>query len=605
MAITPLPPAPLPSDSTSEFNSKAFAFVAALDPMVTQINAELPTIDAAADASAAAVAAANFKGEWSTLTGALAIPASVSHNGSVWVLTQSLANVTSNEPGVDSPNYWISVTLPAPGTSGNILTSNGTNWTSAAPAPSAGTLQAVATGSLSDGSKVVINADGTVSVIASSNTPSFESPTTFDSSTIYAVSAVYDSTNQKIVVAYRDGGNSNYGTAIVGTVSGSSISFGTPVVFNTSLTAYTSIAHDVLNNRIVIGYTQSSGYVRAIVGTMSGTSISFGSAVTVNNLESFFVCTTYDNANQKIVIAYRDNLEIGKAVVGTVSGTSISFGSIVTFNNNSTSHISIIYDTTNQRVVIAYRNGGNSNYGTAIVGTVSSTSISFGTAVVFESASTEFTACAYDSTNSKIVIAYKDAGNSNYGTAVVGTVSGTSISFGTPVVFATSRADDNSSGYDVNNQKIVICYRDHGNSRFGTAVTGTVSGTSISFGTPVVFDAAYVDPGTSALIYDSVNQKLVLAYEAGDPSNQGKARLTQGITTNLTAENYIGISSAAYTNGQTATIQTVGSVDDAQSSLTAGQSYYVQPNGTIGLTPASPSVFAGTAVSATKLIIKG
>jgi hypothetical protein len=37
--------------------------------------------------------------------------------------------------------------------------------------------------------------------------------------------------------------------------------------------------------------------------------------------------------------------------------------------------------------------------------------------------------------NNKVVIAYKDAGNSDFGTAIVGTVSGTSISFGTPVVF--------------------------------------------------------------------------------------------------------------------------------------------------------------------------
>ena len=35
-------------------------------------------------------------------------------------------------------------------------------------------------------------------------------------------------TNQKVVVVYRDNGNSYYGTAVVGTVSGTSISFGTP-----------------------------------------------------------------------------------------------------------------------------------------------------------------------------------------------------------------------------------------------------------------------------------------------------------------------------------------------------------------------------------------
>ena len=50
------------------------------------------------------------------------------------------------------------------------------------------------------------------------------------------------------------------------------------------------------------------------------------------------------------------------------------------------------------------------------------------------------------------------------------------------------------------------------------------------------------------------------------------------ITTNLTAENYAGIADAAvYADAATATIQTAGSVDDAQSGLTPGQAYYVQP----------------------------
>ena len=48
--------------------------------------------------------------------------------------------------------------------------------------------------------------------------------------------------------------------------------------------------------------------------------------------------------------------------------------------------------------------------------------------------------------------------------------------------------------------------------------------------------------------------------------------------------------------------EVTGSVDDAQSGLTAGQAYYVQDNGTLG---ESGSVFAGTAVSASKIIVKG
>ena len=73
----------------------------------------------------------------------------------------------------------------------------------------------------------------------------------------------------------------------------------------------------------------------------------------------------------------------GKGIVGTVSGTSISFGSATTFNSGSTRDIAATFDTTNNKVVIAYQDKGNSRYGTAVVGTVSGTSISFGSELVF------------------------------------------------------------------------------------------------------------------------------------------------------------------------------------------------------------------------------
>jgi hypothetical protein len=40
-------------------------------------------------------------------------------------------------------------------------------------------------------------------------------------------------------------------------------------------------------------------------------------------------------------------------------------------------------------------------------------------------------------------------------------------------------------------------------------------------------------------------------------------------------------------------------------SFTAGQQYFVQTDGTLGLTAADPSVIAGTAISATEIIVKG
>jgi len=439
--------------------------------------------------------------------------------------------------------------------------------------------------------------------------PQLGSAAVFESSNTMQTSPVYDPINQKVIIAYRDGGNSHYGTAIIGTVSGTSISFGTPVIFNSGGTALTptSAVYDSANQKVVIAYQDGNNSWRgtAIVGTVSGTSISFGSPTAFNSSnQSDIGGAVYDSTNQKVVIGYRDygNSFYGTAVVGTVSGTSISFGSSSVFNYSDTYQIKITYDSTNGKVVIVYDDYGNSRAGTAIVGTVSGTSISFGSESVFNSTEVSYQSATYDSTNGKVVIAFRDEDNSQYGKAIVGTVSGTSISFGSPVTFESANVYNIAATYDTSNDKVVIAYRDLGNSGYGTFITGTVSGTSISFGSPVVFNS-----GTSeemSITFDSSNGKVIISYQDGGDSNYGKAVVFSPITmaTNLTSENYIGISDGAYSNGQTATVQIIGAVDDAQSSLTPGQAYYVQDDGTLA---ESGSVFAGTAIAATKLIVRG
>lgn len=52
-----------------------------------------------------AFAAANYKGEWSTLSGALNVPATVTHQGRLWYLKLNLANVTTQAPALGS-TYW-------------------------------------------------------------------------------------------------------------------------------------------------------------------------------------------------------------------------------------------------------------------------------------------------------------------------------------------------------------------------------------------------------------------------------------------------------------------------------------------------------------------
>ena len=58
--------------------------------------------DDAAISVLAAQGSANLKGEWSSLAGALAMPATVRHAGKFWVLLNNVANVAAAEPGVSS-----------------------------------------------------------------------------------------------------------------------------------------------------------------------------------------------------------------------------------------------------------------------------------------------------------------------------------------------------------------------------------------------------------------------------------------------------------------------------------------------------------------------
>ena len=406
-------------------------------------------------------------------------------------------------------------------------------------------ITAVASGALANGSTVVVNTDGTVSVVEASAASS-GTPVVFENADTRHSSVTYDINAQKVVIAYRDRGNSDYGTAIVGTVSDTSISFGSPTVFETATVPHISATYDANAQKIVIAYADSgnSSYGTAIVGTVSGTNISFGSAAVFESADTRYISATYDANAQKVVIAYSDdtNSEHGTAIVGTVSGTNISFGSAVVFESADTNYVSATYDSSAQKIVIAYNDGGNSSHGTAIVGTVSGTSISFGSAVVFESASANHTSVIYDSNAQKVVVAYQDNGNSGHGTAIVGTVSGTSISFGSATVFESAGVSHMSTTYDANAQKVVIAYRDGGNSGNGTAV---------------VFQPAYT-------------------------------YITRG----------------EVPSGSQAITDIIGSVSSIQTGLTAGQAYYVQTDGTIGLTADDPSVFAGTAISATKLIVK-
>ena len=473
-----------------------------------------------------------------------------------------------------------------------------TNLSDLFPAGAGKQVSFVASGTLSNGQAVALKTDGTVAAISAQ----VGAESVFDSNTTYLTATVYDSNSNKIVVTYGDGGNSFYGTAVVGTVSGTSISFGTAVVFQSLSTDEISAVYDSTNGKVVVSYREAASSLsgRAIVGTVSGTSISFGTETVFESGDTTYTSAVYDSTNGKVVIAYSDggNGQYGTAIVGTVSGTSISFGTAAVFESADSNYISAAYDSTNNKVVISYQDDANSTFGTAVVGTVSGTSISFGTPVVFNAAGTYFVSSSFDDNANKVVISYRDSGNANYGTSIVGTVSGTSISFGTSVVFENALTNYISSTFDSNLNKVVIAYSDSGNSNHGTSVVGTVSGTSISFGNAVTFNAA--NTAYISATYDSTNNKVVIAYRDSGDGNKGTSVVFD--VAGNPSSNFIGITDAAISSAASGNVTIKGGIAvNGLSSLTPGSDYYVQADGTISTVSTGSAVKIGRAMSATSI----
>ena len=437
-----------------------------------------------------------------------------------------------------------------------------------------------------DGQKATVKTTGSIArnipqIATTSSTVGTE--VVFESATTAHKGIAFDSSNNRIVIAYRDGGNSNYGTAVVGTVSGTSISFGTPVTFDTGGTIDPiAVGFDSNSNKVVIAYRDGgdSDKGKAIVGTVdsSDNSITFGSEAEFNGGNTGYINVVFDSSNNKIVIAYTDygNSSYGTAIVGTVSGTSISFGSEVVFESAASYYVGASFDSSNNKIVVAYSDDGNSGHGTAIVGTVSGTSISFGTAAVFNAANTTSGfpnnfPVVFDSSNNKIVIAYADEGAGGDGFAIVGTVSGTSISFGSEVEFHNDDIYGVAGVFDPSSNKVVISYGDENNSTHGKFILGTVSGTSISFETAATFASATTTYLVSTI--DTNSNRVVIAYHDSGNSNYGTAIV----------------------------IAPAGQGED----LTIGQQYFVQTDGTLGTSADDPSVIAGTAIGTSDIIVKG
>jgi hypothetical protein len=318
-------------------------------------------------------------------------------------------------------------------------------------------------------------------VTASGNNITFSDPIDLEFQVDSWMSVSYDPVAKRHVVAYSEGSSGLFGTSVVVEVSGDTVTAGTPVVFYSKVIQYISGVYDSVANKHVFTFQNAGNSPQtgnAVVGTVSGDTMSFGSPSVFNGSGTTWISSAYDPANNRHVVVFTNDDPAGTAVVGTVSGDDIAFGTPVTFNSGNIWYPSCTYDHVAEKVVISYQDYNVDQKGGAIVGEVSGESISFGPAVYWGGPMSSQPDSTYNPARNEHVIAYSDEGSApDYKSyLVVGKVSGNSIGFESLQYPTTSYTRGASLAYGSVSDKLALAYQDGGNSAFGTAFVAGYEG---------------------------------------------------------------------------------------------------------------------------------
>ena len=506
------------------------------------------------------------------------------------------------------------------GTAGQVLTSGGSGasptWVDAAGGAE---YSGIASGSITAGRGVTVAADGKlIGVVGNSAAKGTQAQAAANTNNYAAV--IYDTTNDKYVLFYVEGGT---GKAKVGTLSGTTITWGTAVTYaasvNTTSQGFYDACYDPHNNKCIVFFKNASNNRGSVCsGTVSGTSITFGTPVIVmqNDIMESGTITYCPNANHNYVIAGNDGSNSRFiSNVGYNSGTNSS-----TWDNNvtllSTSQgfsIDTCWDPVAEKICVAWYNATAGN-GSAIAGTLSSNAVTWGTAQAFNATAVGYqNNIVHHAASGRNVIVFAESSGNEYAYACTATLSGTVFSFGSHTIISKSSgggdvgSKDIGAEYDPSSKKILAAFMDGtSGTDDGLSVVLTVDGTTVTASNGYTFQTQDgIEHGVVCMAYDPDLERIAVTTWGGNTPQEIRYYVEKLMATSVTATNFVGISQASYTNGQTAKISLTGAVNEAVTGLTPVTKYYVLADGSLGTDSAPTGILAGLALASNRLYIRG
>ena len=534
-----------------------------------------------------------------------------------WTFSEHINIASGKKLGVGGANY---------GTSGQVLTSGGSSthpsWTTISAAPQ---ITANASGALAAGDLVVANSNGTVSKIKNTYTEkssySYNATGAYAGGTAFYQKVCHDSTNGRLYTIYKSGTRTKLELSISDGAYNNWSDY-QEIVGNDGKTH--GVAWSETSQRGLAVFTMSTGLeVRAFKLDAGGDSVTFGTKLNVlgGGLSTDHVDISWDKTADKFLIVVGKNASDNFPDASGARNNTIAFvvsvndvtctrgtPTVMSSQDNEGRGLSLAYDPDNNKHLAIYADSGNSNYLTACILTVSGTTVTANTEVA--GGGQDGNIAAYDTDvvyvgGGDFVFYYHQTDNDTKARFV--TVSGTTPSMGKD----TGNINDTLTGYINNNiqavydertEKVAIGQLSHTGPRDTRMYILTLNKTNHTISN--ISSSTGMGSSRTGLAgcYDSTNNTIQWLQTNNNDTSTSRSYSTVDVTTNL-GKGYIGVSSGTFADGAAATINVVGNTDSNQSGLTAGVKYFINNDGTLGTIGGDTKVFAGTAVSATKIII--
>ena len=440
------------------------------------------------------------------------------------------------------------------------------------------------------------------------------------------IAGAYNPDLSNFAFIYQDAGNNGYTTSVVGSISGTTITWGTPQVVRSENPGRDTQAmgYDPTYDRYVgvICQPSNSYKPRIALGTASGTSISWDDTIGTPNFTGNTFCdwmdSCYNTKNNRHGLTWCNSSGQAVAAEYTVTTNSVTVvGSDYTWNGNGYQFSRICWDSTNSCYLAAATKSNNSWYGVVRLMNPGQFSSPPGNQLDVGAYKKPY-GLEHDPDAGQTCILYAHTSNGNLflqSTTSVNTTTGL-ITAGTAVQVNSGNPDGGTfqgagMTYDPNSKKFVITYS-YATGSWSRTASVTSAGV-ISLDPIMTINAGQVFSNDSCYtmvnVVDSSSNKVATVYQdaanmIGNGGNGGYGRVITPGSTNLDASRYIGFAAESVTNGQTVKVKTKSNTV-TQAGLTTATRYYVQSaDGSVGTNPANPSIDVGIALNSNTVLLQ-